>query len=69
MPVPVTNRRHIATSATTFGGPTVLSTISGPVRPDGSHFSGYTAVVNFRHIGLFATRELAQRAVEATLAD
>jgi hypothetical protein len=37
--------------------------------PDGARFSGYVAVVNFAELGTFATRELAQKAVEAHLGD
>lgn len=35
--------------------------------PGGKQQSGYVATVNFAELGLFATRELAQRAVEAYL--
>lgn len=44
----------------------VVSTVSRP-NGDAGRFSAYVAVVNFSEIGLFATRQLAQQAVEAYL--
>jgi hypothetical protein len=43
----------------------IVSTVSR--NGDAGRFSGYVAVVNFSEIGLFATRQLAQQAVEALL--
>lgn len=47
--------------------PSAVVSTSVRYLPGGVRQSGYVARVNFAELGLFATRELAQRAVEAYL--
>lgn len=47
--------------------PSAVVATSTRYAPGGVRQSGYVATVNFAELGLFATRELAQRAVEAYL--